>query len=80
MTPAAVIKDVLKFAAFCGAVLGAMRPALLILFWPWADHLRKELSDSVKPAVVDSPAAHGKIDAVRQPQLHGPPPAGGVLP
>ena len=48
-TPAAVIKDVLKFAVFCGPVLGAMmRPALLTPFWPLADHLRKQLSDSFK--------------------------------
>lgn len=52
ITPAAVIKDVLKSAVFRGPVLGAMvRPALLTQFWPLADHLRKQLSDSVKPAV-----------------------------
>ena len=51
ITPAAVIKDVLKSAVFRGPVLGAMvRPALLTQFWPLADHLRKQLSDSVKPA------------------------------
>ena len=52
ITPAAVIKDVLKSAVSRGPVLGAMvRPALLIQFWPLADHLRKQLSDSFKPAV-----------------------------
>ena len=51
-TPAAVIKDVLKSAVFPGPVLGAMvRPDLLTQFWPLADALRKQLSDSVKPAV-----------------------------
>ena len=51
-TPAAVIKDVLKSAVFPGPVLGAMvRPDLLTQFWPLADHLRKQLSDSVKPPV-----------------------------
>ena len=54
ITPAAVIKDVLKSAAFRGPVLGAMvRPALLTPFWPLAAHLCKQLSDSVKPAVFD---------------------------
>ena len=52
ITPAAVIKDVLKSAVFRGLVPGAMvRPALLIQFWPLADHFRKQLSDSVKAAV-----------------------------
>ena len=52
ITPAAVIKDVLKSAVSRGPVLGAMvRPALLIQFWPLADHLRKQLSDSFKPAI-----------------------------
>ena len=52
ITPVAVIKDVLKSAVSRGPVLGAMvRPALLTQFWPLADHLRKQLSDSFKPAV-----------------------------
>ena len=52
ITPVAVIKDVLKSAVSRGPVLGAMvRPALLTQFWPLADHLRKQLSDSFKSAV-----------------------------
>ena len=53
-TPAAVTKEVLKFAVFWGPALGAMmRAALLIQFWPLADHLYKLLSDSFKPGVFD---------------------------
>ena len=54
ITPAAVIQEVLKCT---GPVLGAMiRSAQLTQFWLWEDHLRKELSDSVKSAGVAGPA------------------------
>ena len=56
ITPAAVIQEVLKCT---GPVLGAMiRSAQLTQFWLWEDHLRKELSDSVKSAGVAGPAMH----------------------